>query len=339
MRVLFLCHLWLPQHCAGAETTAAAFAKKLVEQGHQVTVQLSMPHPMYVTGPYMHEGSAIYPYVDQVDPLRWLTPENKPDLIVTYLMNTLRASILGNMHKIPVVTLMHNEHMKCRHDLKHGTRLVVYNTNWMQQAVEEWYRDYLGEPPQSLVIHPPIFPAQYRTTPPTAAKGSITLINLFEEKGSEVFYALAERFPRLKFLGVCGAYGKQEVRKAHNVEIIPHVAAHHMTAQVYARTRVLLMPSSYESYGRAGVEAACSGIPTIAHPTPGLLEALGDGGTFVDRSDTASWAAALAGLTTAKGWAAASAKARSIAARLTTEVDLDRWAEAAEQTARMSVGV
>lgn len=335
MRVLFMVHLWLPQHCAGAETTAAAFAKKLIDDGHHVTIQLSMPHPMYVTGPYMHEGSAVYPYVDQDDPLRWLTPENKPDLIVTYLMNTLRASILGKMHGIPVITLMHNDHMKSRHDLKHGTDLVVYNTEWMKKAVEDWYRDYLGEPPRGIVIRPPIFPAQYRVTPPTAAKGCVTLINLFEDKGSEVFYALAERFPRLKFLGVCGAYGKQDARKMPNVEIIPHVAAHHMTTQVYARTRVLLMPSVYESYGRAGVEAACSGIPTIAHPTAGLTEALGDGGTFADRGSLDAWTAALAVLTTAKGWLAASARAKQIPARLTTEGDLERWAEAAQRTARV----
>jgi glycosyltransferase involved in cell wall biosynthesis len=338
MRVLFLCHLWLPNHCAGAETTAAAFAKKLVDVGHQVTVQLSMPHPMYVTGPYMYEGASVYPYVDQADPLRWLTPENKPDLIVTYLANTLRASILGGMHKVPVITLMHNELMKSRHDLKHGTQLVVYNTQWMQKSVEDWYRDYLGEPPPGIVVRPPIFPNQYRVTPPTAAKGCVTLINLYEEKGSDIFYALAAKFPRLKFLGVCGAYGKQDVRRGlPNVEIIPHVAAHHMAEQVYRRTRMLLMPSSYESYGRAGVEAACSGIPTIAHPTEGLLEALGDGGTFCDREDLGAWAAALAGLTTAKGWAAASARARQIPARLTTEGDLDRWVQAAEGTARIPI--
>lgn len=335
MRVLFLCHLWLPNHCAGAETTAAAFAKKLVEQGHQVTVQLSMPHPMYVTGPYMHEGSAIYPYVDQADPLRWLAaPEGKPDLIVTYLMNTLRASILGDMHKIPVINLMHNAHGKTKADCRWGAKLLVYNTEWMRADVESWWRgSQESEPPRGIVIRPPIFPADYKTKPGTC----ITLINLFEEKGSEIFYALAERFPRLKFLGVCGAYGEQDIRKMPNVEIIPHVAAHAMRDQVYARTRVLLMPSSYESYGRAGVEAACSGIPTIATPTPGLLEALGDGGVFADRGDLDAWTAALAGLTTAKGWAAASARAKGIAARLTTAEDLERWAQAAEQTARVPV--
>ena len=339
MRVLAMLHLYAPQHNAGAETTAHQLLKKLVERGHQVVVQLSMAHAMYVTGPYMYEGVSVYPYVDQADPLRWLDMPDKPDLIVCHLSNVLRASILGDMHKIPVVTLMHNALGKSKADLRWKTRLVIYNSEWMRADVEAWWRDSQeSEPPPGIVVRPPIFPNQYRVTPPTVAKGCVTLINLYEEKGSEVFYALAAKFPRLKFLGVCGAYGKQDVRHGlPNVEIIPHVAAHHMAEQVYRRTRMLLMPSSYESYGRAGVEAACSGIPTIAHPTEGLLEALGDGGTFCDREDLGAWVAALVGLTTAKGWAAASARARQIPARLTTEADLDRWVQAAEGTARIPI--
>jgi glycosyltransferase involved in cell wall biosynthesis len=339
MRVLFMVHLWLPRHCAGAETTAAAFAKKLVDHGHQVVVQCSMPHPMYVVGPYTYEGVQVYPYQDQTDPLRWLTPENKPDLIVTHLKDTLRASILGDMHKIPVITLVHNTHGKTKADLRWKTRLAIYNTEWMKKDVEDWWRETQAtDPPDSLVIHPPIFKKDYQTTPPSAANGRITLINLFEDKGASLFYKLAESFPRLKFLGVTGAYGKQDVRHGlPNVEIIPHVAAHDMRAMVYSRTRVLLMPSVYESYGRAGVEAACSGIPTIAHPTPGLLEALGDGGTFADRDDLNAWVAALAGLTTAKGWLAASARARNITARLTPEADLERWVSAVEAVVRVPV--
>ncbi len=333
MRVFCMAHLWLPRHCAGAEVMSNELLKALVKRGHQVTVQLSMPHPMFTSGPYMHEGVAVYPYVDQRDPLRWMEhPDGKPDLIITYLMNTLRASYLAQQYNIPVVTIMHNDHLKSRHDLKHGTQLVVYNTHWMRQAVEEWYRDYLGEPPRGIVVHPPIFPADYKTKP-----GShITLINLFEEKGSAIFYKLAEAFPKLRFLGVTGAYGKQDVRHGlPNVDIVPHVAAHHMKTEVYAKTRVLLMPSWYESYGRAAVEAACSGIPTIASPTAGLREALGDGGTFAEHDDVNAWTAALAGLTTAKGWAEASAKAKSVAARQAPAEDLERWADAAEQTARL----
>jgi glycosyltransferase involved in cell wall biosynthesis len=261
--------------------------KALVARGHQCSVQLSMPHPMFATGPYTYEGVNVHPYQDQFDPLKWLAMPEKPELIVAYLENTLRASILGDMHNIPVAVVLHNGHTKSFADLRWGCKLAVYNTEWMRTDAELWWRTYHSDtPPPGIVVHPPIDRERYRVKPPSASAGHVTLINLFEEKGPDVFYALAARFPRLKFLGVRGAYGAQDIRRGlPNVEIIPHVAAHDMPRKVYARTRILLMPSSYESYGRAGVEAACSGIPTIAHPTAGLLEALGDGGTFCDRDD------------------------------------------------------
>lgn len=336
MRVLFMVPLWMPNHNAGAETTAGAFAGTLASLGHQVSVQLSIAHPMFATGPYTYDGVSVYPYVDQYDPLRWLDMPDKPDLIVCYLSDTLRASILGDMHGIPVVVLMHNGHLKSMTDLRWGARLVVYNTVWMREATESWWREsQFTEPPHGIVIHPPVFPDQYQVTPPSAARGCVTLVNLFEEKGSDLFYRLAARFPRLKFLGVCGAYGTQDIRHGlPNVEIVPHVPAHDMTVRVYARTRVLLMPSVYESFGRVGVEAACSGIPTIAHPTPGLVEALGDGGTFCDRDDLEAWVIALRSLSTPRGWAAASARARAVADRLDTAGDLVRWVDAVEATAK-----
>jgi glycosyltransferase involved in cell wall biosynthesis len=73
--------------------------------------------------------------------------------------------------------------------------------------------------------------------------------------------------PRQGFLFVVGAYGRQVRPRLANVQVIPPVAWDRMREAVYARTRVLLMPSEYESYGRCGVEAAHAGVPTIAHPT------------------------------------------------------------------------
>jgi glycosyltransferase involved in cell wall biosynthesis len=65
---------------------------------------------------------------------------------------------------------------------------------------------------------------------------------------------------------------------------------------VYERTRILLMPSAYESYGRVGLEAAASGIPTVAHPAAGIREALGDAALFVDRNDVDRWVEAIGSL-------------------------------------------
>jgi glycosyltransferase involved in cell wall biosynthesis len=58
--------------------------------------------------------------------------------------------------------------------------------------------------------------------------------------------------------------------------------------EVFKKTRLLLMPSSYESWGRVGLEAAASGIPTIATATEGLLESLGRSGTFLHQRDLSS---------------------------------------------------
>ena len=87
-----------------------------------------------------------------------------------------------------------------------------------------------------------------------------------------------------------------QIKRPDVVEVLPQVPHQLMPDLVWSRTRVLLMPSEAESWGRVGVEALCSGIPVIAHPTLGLLEALGGAGVFVDRDDLVGWAKALADL-------------------------------------------
>jgi glycosyltransferase involved in cell wall biosynthesis len=76
------------------------------------------------------------------------------------------------------------------------------------------------------------------------------------------------------------------------------------------------MPSERETWGMTGVEAMASGIPVIAHPTPGLLESLGDAGVFVDRSDADGWVEQIERLHDPTEWATASAKALTRAAEL-----------------------
>jgi glycosyltransferase involved in cell wall biosynthesis len=51
------------------------------------------------------------------------------------------------------------------------------------------------------------------------------------------------------------------------------------------------MPSRRESYGRVAVEAAMSGIPTVASDLPGIREATNNRGLFV--AEGQSWEAAV----------------------------------------------
>lgn len=315
LRVLAMVHLFPPRHCAGAELMLLSMLRPLADRGHTVDVLLSRPTPD--TGPYDLHGITVHPHKGRNDP--WPFVENA-DVVITHLENTARAGALCAMVKRPLVQVLHNTHPTTKTFLTGSTALAVFNSQWMADDFA-----YTG---RQLIVRPPVFAEEYRTKPGRA----VTLINLNEAKGAHTFYALAERLPDVEFLGVVGAYGEQLIRTdLPNVTVLEH--GQDMRA-VYSRTRVLLMPSSYESWGRVGVEAMCSGIPVIANPTPGLREALGEAGTFADRDDIDSWQAELSRLLQPTAWRAASKRAKTRAGELDPTVDLDRWCAAIEYLAR-----
>src|SRR5690606_26391204 len=105
-----------------------------------------------------------------------------------------------------------------------------------------------------------------------------------------------------------------------------------MRGRVYRKTRVLLMPSSYESYGMTAVEACVSGIPVVASPTPGLVESLHTAGFHVDLEDREEWYRIVKELLTSEdAWKEASDRAIERAARLSAQDELDGCVEAIER--------
>ncbi|MFH9765200.1 glycosyltransferase family 4 protein [Streptomyces microflavus] len=325
-------HAYPPAHNAGAEWAAHSLLRELAARGHEVDVLLSQPAA--ANNAYVLDGVSVHPYRGKGDPGPWMRGDGRAHAIVTHLENTPRASILGELNRIPVVHLLHNTFEKSKTWLVKGTpALAVYNTDWMRADVTAWWRIHRGDRPMpwGISVHPPVAVADYEAAP----GDSITLINLTEEKGARVFYALAERMPRRKFLGVVGGYGQQIVRDdLPNVEIIPHTPGDRMAKDVYARTKILLAPSSYESYGRVAVEAMCSGIPVIAHPTPGLLESLGESGTFCDRNEVGAWEAAVKRLSSPKEFSKASRAAMRRASELDPAAELNTWIAAMEGVAK-----
>lgn len=328
MRVLAMLHLYTPHHNAGAELMAHAMLRELVQAGHEVDVLLSREHHQ-IREPYMHDGVNVFPYQSKSDPYRWFAdPVRKPHAVVTHLENTDRATILGQQYGVPVVHLMHNTFDDTKWGLLRKPSLVVANSEWMSEDVIAWWLWQQGARPMPpmVIVRPPVFRAEYETR----HGDHITMVNLNVDKGVDTFYALAKRFPERPFLGVRGAYGTQHVMDLPNVEIVEHVPGPEMREKVYSRTKVLLMPSVYESWGRCGVEAACSGIPTIAHPTAGLMESLGEAGSFADRDDIDAWEAHLHRLLTPRGYGAASKAARKRAQELDPAAELEAWVRTME---------
>jgi glycosyltransferase involved in cell wall biosynthesis len=90
---------------------------------------------------------------------------------------------------------------------------------------------------------------------------AITLVNANINKGVNQFIDLAKRMPTRKFLAVRPYYGELWIPAApSNVEWIPFDDD---IRAVLKRTRILLLPSKYESFGRIAVEAMYNGIPVI----------------------------------------------------------------------------
>lgn len=95
----------------------------------------------------------------------------------------------------------------------------------------------------------------------------ITLVNANMNKGVQQFLDMARKLPDRRFLGVLPYYGERQVPPApSNVEWVPF---NDDVRTILKRTRILLVPSYYESFGRIAVEAMLNRIPVIySKPNP-----------------------------------------------------------------------
>ncbi|MDH6224357.1 glycosyltransferase family 4 protein [Streptomyces sp. MJP52] len=320
-------HLMPPEHNAGAEHMLVSMLRPLVERGHDVQVWLSRYGK--ASEPYEYRGIKVVPLQARLD---FASAARRADVLLSHLECVPSTASLARGYGKPLVVVCHNTHRPSFRDMASGgTALAVYNSEWMRREAELFFAEYPRSvrPEAELVVRPPVVAADYATKPGKA----ITLINCNEAKGGKVLVALARRMPDQQFLAVRGAYGEQILPDLPNVEVVEHVDGLDMRERVYARTRVLLMPSSYESWGRAGVEALASGIPVVAHPTPGLCESLGEAGVFVDRSDVDGYEAVLRRLLQPAEYRLAAKRAKARSAELDPTADLAAWCAVVEALA------
>jgi len=303
VHVLILAHTWVPVTGAGAETCTHALAKALVDAGHRVEVCCTEPYP--VTSSYVVDGVEVHHTDGPQTVFSWFgKPSNTPNVVITYLHSAIRAASLCRTYRIPLVHICHNEQEWTVNSLRRGPAdLVIYNTEFVRASIEAaLLASNHPVPTRAEAIHPPVDVERFAGEP----GGCITHVNLADIKGPHVFWEMARRFPDQQFLGVCGGYSDQQIMDLPNVDVIAHVPPDEMAERVYARTKILLHPSRYESYGMVAVEASCRGIPVLASTAPGLQEALAEGGTFLDIDDLDGFEAAIRKLLTPRGWNAAS---------------------------------
>lgn len=279
---------------AGSERSLHSVLAWLAERGH--TVNVAVP------------TAARKDELDGVTIRSWSTRKDlrarykEADIVVTQLGRRNSAIRMAARARRPLI-----------HFLRMGgadpntvfgrPELVVFNAHWIQERFP-W-------PGPSMVLPSPVFADDYRVT---SDHSNITLVGLSELKGARTFFALAQKRPDLTFLGVKGAWGEQLIPSTvpDNVEIATTTDD---IREIYARTRILLMPSSSEALPRAAREAAASGIPTIAHPAAGLREVLGSDGLYAHRERPDEWLSHLDRLDDRSEYDAAAKAAHQVSAR------------------------
>lgn len=256
MKVLYCQKNYLPDYRAGDSVNAHEIHQFLINRGHEVVVM---------------RGSNTYPY--EIDGVKVVTKDHKwykwADIICTCLDYT-QMIIEEVGHLRPIIFYMHNtfyEITLCRN--LHVS--IIYNSQHTKDNCKFVNDGY--------VLTPPVDPDYYDVSreKSTFDNEYIALINCNLAKGVEMFGKIAAAMPHLRFLAVHGGYSNQEPPNLPNVEIWPIQSD---IRDVYKVTRILLMPSLYESWGRTATEAMANGIPVICNRTFGLEENCGEDGIF-----------------------------------------------------------
>lgn len=224
--------------------------------------------------PYIHNGIECFSQGENVEMFIGNNEHFKwADVIITQLIGTAYGYNKMIQHKKPLIFIAHNNSKlyAVRHAQQHECH-VVYNSYQLRDDLAKDFGHF-----NSTVLHPLL---------PDVKKKSegqyITLINCNHNKGGHIFAEIASRLPQFQFLGVFGGYGEQIEAHLPNVTYLPNGCD---IEAVYKSTRVLLVPSEFESFSQCAIEAMQYGIPVIAHPCPGIKENLSEAGLFVDRNN------------------------------------------------------
>jgi len=273
-RSVMLLHGYTPFWNAGSEICAHTVNRLLVKNGHEVWVGVpGYPNKIY-------EGVHIFNSDDRVLLHNVMLHSH---VISTHSFRD-KCIKLSEQYGLAYIDWLHGGTFtmnvrKLNKSDKKKYRWAVFNCD----SLVESFSDYSEM--QYHVLRPPVDWHEYEVQ--EHKPKYVTLSNLNENKGGQILIEIAKITPNVQFLGVRGSYWKQiEDNTVTNITYIDNTPK---IKDVYTQTKILLMPSKEETWGRTAIEAMSSGIPVIAAPTPGLKECCKDAALFVERDNIQEW--------------------------------------------------
>lgn len=311
MNILASIHLYPPNHNCGAEYMIHRILKHLQSKGHNIRILLHQANQYKITNNYVFDGIDVFPPNPNVieNLFNWC------NCVFTHLDYTKWSISMAAIKKKPVFHLIHNSHKYPEIEYAEKKQFIVYNSEWLKKELQYNFDNFTINPPVNYIHF-------YSKNDPIDNK-YITLINLNENKGGKIFEQIARALPNKQFLGVLGSYDEQIKPNLNNLTIVPNTPN---IKDIYNQTKILLMPSKYESWGMTASEAMCYGIPVICTTANGLKENCDKAGIYVEnRDDIKEWVNAILRLDEEKEYKKASRKARNRAIEQEPNAKLDKF--------------
>ncbi len=268
MNILAHTPTFVPDHNSGADTMLHDILKEFIRKGHSCKV--------IVTNNKASEVGGIQVYEYKKQDCRPLYAD--ADVLITHNGTTGKAVIMSEGKKI--YHLIHNTNNEFKMYQRHPNVVPVYNSEWVKKE--------LNYKTPGLVVRPLARFEDYQVE--RFMPDYITLVGHHPNKGGALLKELALKMPDKKFMSVKGAYDGTVIKMPDNVKVVEHGPD---MKKVYRDTKILLIPSRYESWSRVASEAMCSGIPIIYNPTEGLVENVGEAGLQADRTTLSTWVEAI----------------------------------------------
>lgn len=251
-------------------------AKWLISRGHSCRVLLHQGKNYGITEIYNLDGVEVFPATRndiEMNLMAWCS------IAITHLEYTGWTIEMCRIYKKPCCQIVHND---TPYDVVLGSYKdlnIIYNSQWIADKLKYRHR--------GMVLTPPVDWRYYDQGIEDPSKNEfITLINCNENKGGKQFGKIAAAMPDRKFLAVKGSYEEQFIADLPNIHIMDNTAD---IRPVYRMTRLLLMPSKYESWGMTCSEAMANGIPVICTETAGLLENTAGKMLYCKRNNISEW--------------------------------------------------
>lgn len=309
MKIVFFAN-YMPDAC-GAFFHDVAIAKLLQARGHTISFVTTHRGKSPIRGEYRGIPWVFYTNAEHemAGAHIWSTA-HFPTLKIVRRLN-------GTFHK-PIVVTMHFgenvEELPYKPDWAEFLWIISNHiTGSVRSRIGTDYHFKTIEPIRPIMIENEVKFQERGTLPPGQY---VTLINANILKGLPLFIELATRMPHIKFMGVRPYYNKINVPE--NIPNIKWINVQDDIRDVMKQTRVLVVPSLYESWGRVAFEAMYNGIPVLhtkpmdgtnpantrpSGSTQGMCEWIAGSQFMLDYNKIDEWTAAIKSLETPSTYA------------------------------------